>query len=108
MNMSETIHNIAFILVATCLAFLPAKSMAQDVQKPQIETEQNSISVTVTESTLHIKNAEHMVLEVFSITGNKVYTTRIDSSSKNIDLDSLAKGCYIVRIGKYTRKVYLR
>lgn len=106
--MSKTIHRIAFILLAAALAFAPAKSMAQDVQKTPVEAEQNSISVTVTESTLHIKNAEHMVLEVFSITGNKVYTTRIDSSSKNIDLDSLAKGCYIVRIGKYTRKVYLR
>lgn len=106
--MTKTIHNIACILLVATLALIPAKSMAQDVQKPQIENEQTAISVTATESTLHVKNAERMVLEVFSITGEKVYTIRIDSSSKNIDLDNLTKGCYIVRIGKYTRKVYLK
>lgn len=106
--MAKTIHKIAGIILFAALAVMPAKSMAQDVQKPQVEMEQNAISVTATESTLHVKNADHLVLEVFSITGEKVYSIRIDSPSKNIDLGNLTKGCYIVRIGKYTRKVYLK
>lgn len=106
--MSKTIQNIAFTIIISLLAAMPMEMKAQDVQKPQVEMEQNAISVTVNGSTLHVKNADHMVLEIFSITGEKVYSVRVDGSSKNIDLDSLSKGCYIVRIGKYTRKVYLR
>jgi len=92
----------------TLFVGMPTKMMAQDIQRAQIETEQSAVSVSVSESTLHVRNAEKMILEVFSITGEKVFTMRIDSSSKNIDLDNLSKGCYIVRIGKYTRKIYLK
>ncbi len=106
--MTKTILNIAFGFLFTILACMPAKMMAQDYQRTPIETEQSAVSVSVSESTLHVKNADRMVLEVFSITGEKVYTLRIDSASKNIDLANLNKGCYIVRIGKYTRKIYLK
>ena len=42
------------------------------------------------------------------MTGVKVVTQRIDSSDKVIELDNLPKGCYIIKIGKVARKVYLR
>lgn len=106
--MVKTVHNITLALVIAAFACMPSKAMADDVQKTQTEMEQNTVSVTSQGSTLHIKNADHMILEVFSITGEKVYTIRIDSPSKAVELDSLTRGCYIVRIGKYTRKIYLK
>ena len=106
--MTKTLRYTIFATLFTIFACMPTQMMAQDMQKPQIENEQNEISLSVTNSTLHIKNAEHMVLEVFSITGAKVYSIRIDSQSRNVDLDNLNKGCYIVRIGKFTRKIYIK
>ena len=46
------------------------------------------------------------VAEVFDITGKCVVSMRIDSQDKTVHL-ALGKGCYIVRVGKVTRKVSL-
>lgn len=105
--MQKTIRNILILAIATAFALVPAKSMAQD-QKPQVEMEQNAISVSLTGTALHVKNAEHMVIEIFSITGEKIFTARIESASKSFEVDNLSKGCYIVRIGKFTRKIYVK
>lgn len=107
--MSKIIQNIAFSIMFSLFAVMPMEMKAQDVQKTPVEMEQNSVSVSVTGSTLHVKNADRMVLYIYSITGEMVYSARIDGSSKNIDLDNLSKGYYIVKIGgKYTRKIYLK
>ena len=106
--MAKIIHNIALVLIVMAFASMPSKVQAQEQQKTPVEVEQNAISITCSESTLYVKNADHGVLEVFSITGEKVYTVRIDSPSKTIDLTNLSRGCYIVRIGKYTRKIYIK
>lgn len=106
--MTNYIKHIAILPLFALLICMPIEVKAQNVQRTQTEMEQNPISVTVSESTLHVKNADHMTLEVFSITGDKVYSIRIDSPSKNIELENLSRGCYIVRIGKFTRKIYIR
>ena len=104
-------NNIRHIITAAILAMFvawPAQSYAQDV-KQGIETEQQSISVQmINNSVLQIKNAEHMVVEIFSITGEKVYTARIDGQAKQVDLGCLPKGIYVVKVGKFTRKVYVK
>lgn len=106
--MKKTLHNIVLVALFTLMVSLPSEVKADDFQRTQIEMEQNSISVSVSDATLYVKNAEHMVLEIYSITGQKIFTGRIDSQSKAFELDNLNRGCYIVRIGKYTRKVYIK
>ena len=92
-----------------CLSSMPATMLAEteEIQNSQIEMEQNQITITVSGSTIRVKNAEGQVLEVYSITGEKVYTQNIDSASKPFELGQLQHGFYIVKIGKFTRKVYL-
>jgi hypothetical protein len=88
---------------------MPMDVKAQDIQqRTTIEQEVAPITISVNESTIHIKNAEKMVIEIYNMTGVKVVTQRIDSSDKIIELDNLPKGCYIIKIGKVARKVYLR
>jgi len=82
--------------------------MAQDVAKATIETEIQEVSITVNASTIHIKNADKMILEIYNLAGVKVSTMRIDSTDKTIELNSLPKGCYILKIGKTVRKCYLK
>lgn len=85
-------------------------AMAQDVaQKAPIETEQQqAVVIIVNESTIHIKNAEKQVLEIYNLTGVKVSTIKIDSADKTIELSNLPKGCYILKVGKTARKCYLK
>ncbi len=92
------------VALATCFA---QPMSAQDVQKTPIETEQQAVTINVSESTLHIKNATSMILEVYNLAGVKVITQKIDSAEKAVELSSLPKGCYIIKVGKTVRKIYL-
>jgi len=105
--MKKRLQNIMIMAVmATALSVAP--SYAQDVKTP-IETEQQAVTIQMKgSSSIVIKNAENLVVEIFSLTGEKVYSIRIDSQSKQIELDNLAKGYYIVRINKIARKIYLK
>jgi hypothetical protein len=98
------------MITAAFLLAMPMEVKAQDIQQQRttIEQEVAPITISVNESTIHIKNAEKMVIEIYNMTGVKVVTQRIDSSDKMIELENLPKGCYIIKIGKVARKVYLR
>ena len=97
------------LLLMVCLSSVPTTMMAEveEVVNNQIEQELNQVSISVSGSTLRVKNAEGLTLEVYGITGEKVYTQNIDSSSKAFELSQLQRGYYIVKIGKFTRKIYL-
>lgn len=71
-----------------------------------ITDEPGEISVEVRGNVIHVRNAQGATLEIYDITGKRVSATRIDSNDKKISL-SLGKGCYIVRVGKITRKIAL-
>lgn len=64
------------------------------------------VNFTIKDRTIHIQNAQGAVLEIFNVTGVKVASYRIDSMSATFSLN-LGKGCYIIRIGKLTRKIAL-
>lgn len=108
--MVKATHKISkTLLLVLCLSALPVTMMAEveEVQNSQVEMEQNQISISVSGSTIRVKNAEGQALEVYGITGEKVYTQNIDSASKSFELSHLQRGYYIVKIGKFTRKIYL-
>lgn len=100
-------QTLKVLLMMVCLS-MPATMMAQDMQQTPIEMEQNQIAIAVSGSNLRVKNAEGQVIEIFNLTGEKVYTQRIEGQSKSFDLGNLQRGYYIVKIGKFTRKIYLR
>lgn len=61
-------------------------------------------SLEVEGATVQILNAQGQTLEVYDITGKRVMLVRVDSNDKKVNLN-LRKGCYIVKVGKLTRKV---
>ena len=65
--MVKSIHKIskAFLLVM-CLSALPVTMMAEveEAQNSQIEMGQNQVSISVSGSTIRVKNAEGQALEV--------------------------------------------
>ena len=90
------------------LLFGTSDVCAQDISRTQTETEQMPITISVNESTVHIKNADKKIVQIFNLTGVEVKRIAVDSPSKTIDLSNLPKGCYIIKIGNVARKVYLR
>ncbi len=103
----KILHTGKVLLLMVCLA-MPVSLMAQDIQQSQVEMEQNQISITVSSSCLRVKNADGQLLEIFSLTGEKVYSQRIEGQSRAFELGQLQRGYYIVKVGKFTRKIYLR
>lgn len=102
------IKKLLILMMASFVFAIPSIAMDDDNSKTDIENEQHQVTITVCESTIHIKNASQMVLEVYNVAGIKVNTQRIDSQDKTVELSNLSKGCYILKIGKFVRKVYLR
>ncbi len=107
--MMRSLNNISKIaLFVGCLA-MPASMLADDNQKAQTEMEMNQISISVSASNLRVKNADGGILQIYSITGELILTHKIDGQSKSYDLANLQHGVvYIVKIGNFTRKIYLR
>ena len=59
------------------------------------------------EGILTVSGAEGQVLQIVTVTGNVVMHKRIDSPEQKIELN-IPKGCYIVKVGKVVRRVYVR
>ena len=64
------------------------------------------ITIAINGQSVTISGAQGQSLEVISLTGRKVMTVRIESPAQRIDLN-VPKGCYILKIGKFVRKVSL-
>src|SRR5690554_4817259 len=69
---------------------------------------QDSLSVKFSGSRLIVENLpKDNVLEVYNIMGTKVYTRRINSGTNEYQL-TLPRGYYIIKIGKFTKKIAVR
>lgn len=98
-RMIKTILKYTLILALAAPATVAtASEMAAEQQEPV---------VSVSQSTVTVSGAAGQTLEVVSLTGKCLMTVRIDSPSQRIELN-IAKGCYIIKVGKVARKVTIR
>lgn len=98
------LHTLLAFSLMTIAFQLPAQAEiaepAADIAAPITE----DIRLTVSGQNIRVQNGQGQTLEVFGITGAKVLAVRIDNADKTINL-SLARGCYIVKVGNIARKV---
>ncbi|MBR1889233.1 MAG: T9SS type A sorting domain-containing protein [Alloprevotella sp.] len=59
--------------------------------------------ISVNGSNIRVQNGMGEVLEVYNITGLRVYSKKIEKADILISL-KLPKGCYILKVGKTVRK----
>ena len=88
------------------LAAAPIKGespMAEPAQQTEVEETRCYISG----QNVRIQNGSGQMLEVYNITGVRVASFRIDSEDKIVSLN-LPKGIYILKVGKFVRKISLR
>lgn len=108
--MKTYLRHIILLLLACSLPFMAqAAEIASETQdSPFIESsaisEFGGITLTINKKVVHIQNAEGLTLEVYNITGVRISTYSIDSADKQISLN-VTKGCYILKVGKITRKI---
>lgn len=93
-------------LFATVMLTLPVQAANSDMVSVVREAGNEEIHISVAKNAVHVMGAQGKILEVISLIGRHVMTVRIDSPAQKIELN-LPKGCYIIKVGKVTRKVIL-
>lgn len=94
------------ILLSFLFMSVPTTIVAQ-TEAESIENQLPTVSMQVKGHTAHITGANGETLEIFNLTGVKVLSVKIDSPDKQYTLN-LPKGCYILKIGKFVRKISIR
>lgn len=97
------IFSLAFLLIGAPLMAAPMfleMGVAEMIDEP-------AVTITVSEKTVTVNGAQGETLEVVSLTGRPVASYKIESPSQRVELN-LAKGCYILKVGKVVRKISIR
>lgn len=97
------------ILIFTMMAFLavPVLAIPMYLERGVAELIDEQVTLTIDGNVVYVNGAQGEVLEVVSLTGRQVAQYRIDSASQRVELN-LAKGCYVLKVGKVVRKVSIR
>lgn len=72
-----------------------------------VEFDNQEISISVKASRIHVTGAEGETMHIYNVTGVRVMSVKIDGADKFYDLN-LPKGCYIVKVGRMTRKISIK
>ena len=97
---------LAFIFAVAMGASVPVVAVA-DTSIEIIDTEIQTINIAVTESAIHVTGANGQVMHVYNVTGMKLMSVKIEGQDKKVEIN-LPKGCYIVKVGKVVRKIYIK
>ena len=100
--------NKIFAMILSLMMLVAVPSTAKAASAIEIiDTEIQNITVTVNESVLHVTGANGEVMHIYNVTGMKLMSVRVEGQDKRIEIN-LPKGCYIVKIGKVVRKIYIK
>ncbi len=97
---------LAFIFAVAMGAAVPVTAVA-DTSIEIIDNEVQTINVAVSESTIHVTGANGQIMHVYNVTGMKLMSVKIEGQDKKVEIN-LPKGCYIVKVGKVVRKIYIK
>ena len=100
-------NKILAILISAFM-FVAVPSIASAASMIElIDTAIQNISLSLTETTLHVTGANGQVLHVYNVAGVRVMSVKVEGQDKKIELN-LPKGCYIVQVGKVVRKISIK
>jgi len=97
------------ILILAMMAFLsvPVLAVTMVMERGVAEQIDDEVTLSVEGNTVIVNGAQGEVLKVVSLTGRELAQYRIDSPAQRVELN-LAKGCYVLKVGKIVRKVSIR
>ena len=100
--MTKFLPIIIFSALLTCPTMAAANEISTEDATLNVSSE--SVRVNLNGRTLHVQNGAGLTLEIYSVTGAKVASYKIDTNDMSIRLE-LPRGCYIVKVGDVARKV---
>ena len=103
-SMKKVLFIVAAMLVSAVAEVRASEPEAMDAMPVEA---MNEVTLTVSGNSIVVNGGNGLTLEVFTITGEQVMQVAVDSDSKSVTL-RLQRGCYIVRVGKVTRKISIR
>ena len=83
-----------------------AVSVSARPEIEMIDTELQTVTISVVESAIHVTGGNGMTMTVYKITGDCIVNVKVDGNDKRYDFN-LPKGCYIVQVGKVVRKIVI-
>jgi len=97
------------ILILAIMAFLsvPVLAVTMVMERGVAEQIDDEVTLSVEGNAVIVNGAQGEVLKVVSLTGRELAQYRIDSPAQRVELN-LAKGCYVLKVGKIVRKVSIR
>lgn len=98
---------LTFSLASLWLVPVTANAAAMYYAGVMELSDEQEVDVVYSEGSLTVTGAEGQVLQIVTVTGNVVLHKRIESQEQKIELN-IPKGCYIVKVGKVVRRVYVR
>lgn len=98
---------LTIIYIALTLTFVPAFINSASARIELTEIELQSIRIEQNGSTLHVYGAMGKTIYIYNLVGMQVYSVKIDSQEKVIDLSNLKKVVHIIKIGNISKKINL-
>ena len=102
-----TKNTLYSLIIASMLGFAPSlvNEANARIELSDIETQQPSIRQSG--SVLIVSGAVGKTVYVYNLLGVQLIAIHVDSYEKRIDLSTLPKGIYPIKIGNYTKKIQL-
>lgn len=102
---------IRYSIFVAMLAAAPMTISASDADAwyamGVVDVAANDVQIFITGSSLRIVGGQGMTVEVYNVTGVKVFVRHIDSNDQTFQA-GLPRGCYMVKVGNTVRKVSIR
>lgn len=94
-------------LFATFMAFTLPTGVCAEQAIEIVDNDFQQVTITYAGSVLRITGAEGETLQVYNVAGVRVMSVRVDSDDKRFEIN-LPKGCYIIKVGKFVRKISVK
>lgn len=72
-----------------------------------IDVSIQDINISVKASKIHVTGGSGEMMHIYNVAGVRVLSVKVDSQDWYYDLN-LSKGCYIVKVGRTTRKISIK
>lgn len=100
-------HILIILALITAFNFTPAMQEKASARIELSEIDNQQLRIEQAGDAIIVYGAVGKVVNVYNLVGNKVMSIRIDSNEKRIDLSSLTKGIYPVKVGNVSKKIHV-
>lgn len=100
---------LTYIIFAIALCFAPALSNTASARMELSEIDNASPCIEQNGNALIISNAAGKSLHIYNVIGVEVTDPiRIDTNDKKVELTTLKKGVYLVKVGNISKKIHIQ